>query len=711
MADNSDIQSSESLPDLDDLLQCPVCYEIPSGQIFQCNEGHHVCGRCKMRLDMCPVCRALFFGTRNYAMEELIANVKKLRAFKLGGKITTGTDTESNQDKDSLPADPDPDIAAEEESNAESSNSSTIRAHQACKGLFRCLCCKNGNGVRLPLARLLNHLRYHHAPELIEGQSENGQYVQAWQFSTVPGRIVTAVRVADMGIFFLNIEITDGSICAWLSMAASPWVAHEFSYTITISGNDREAIFSDCVWSVRSCEGSLKKRGHCLLVRDGDAEALSSPATLNGRLTVRRTPPEQLTQMPPPRAVLRVANRGNAELQQSFEPLLQGLQDDVERLTRAFATLGREADALVRSEAEMRARVEANQITPRNAANAVERAQIEHNPRNPDNVNVQMAERPLPTVDIDLAIDAPDIPMSRNARRRLRRRLREALNDVLEQRHFAINITNDPVFRDMVGHAHIVHTHNPPRVDDSNYPRDSTQTPPRVNAQNPPRINVHNTPRVNGQNFPPATTQTAHRGCAQNPPRDNAQNYNTSNHLRSNVSNPPRSNASISSRSNASNPPRANGTNPYTNSLNPPTNYLPNGSHSNAPTGTRTNITNARSNAPNTRRVNVPNSPRTSISNASPAIIANTPRASAANDSVVSTSNPRNASSLARNNAITVHSRNNGTELQNGYVHMTGLAIVQPPVPPQHLPSGSRNGHPQNDNQPRTNKKRRRQRR
>lgn len=30
-------------------------------------------------------------------------------------------------------------------------------------------------------------------------------------------------------------------------MAASPWVAHEFSYTITISGNDREAIFSDCV--------------------------------------------------------------------------------------------------------------------------------------------------------------------------------------------------------------------------------------------------------------------------------------------------------------------------------------------------------------------------------------------------------------------------------------------------------------------------------
>lgn len=75
------ILQPDALPDLDDLLQCPVCYEIPSGQIFQCNEGHHVCGRCKMRLDVCPVCRALFFGTRNYAMEELIANVRKLRAF------------------------------------------------------------------------------------------------------------------------------------------------------------------------------------------------------------------------------------------------------------------------------------------------------------------------------------------------------------------------------------------------------------------------------------------------------------------------------------------------------------------------------------------------------------------------------------------------------------------------------------------------------
>lgn len=45
----------------------------------------------------------------------------------------------------------------------------------------------------------------------------------------------------------IMVFFSDESVCAWLSMAASPWIAHEFSYTVTISGNDREAIFSDCV--------------------------------------------------------------------------------------------------------------------------------------------------------------------------------------------------------------------------------------------------------------------------------------------------------------------------------------------------------------------------------------------------------------------------------------------------------------------------------
>ncbi|OWR52936.1 uncharacterized protein LOC116767291 [Danaus plexippus] len=408
----------ESLLNLDDLLQCPVCYEIPSGQIFQCNEGHHVCGRCKMRLDVCPVCRALFFGTRNYAMEELIANFRKLRAFKLGAKPTNGSGSSesSTPAKDTTTGECENDVNEEdEENNLNLPNQAPLRPPPACKGLFRCLCCKSGQGERLPAARLLNHLRYFHAPDLLEGRTENGEYLQAWQFSTVPGKLVTAVRVADMGIFFLTIEISSDSVCAWLAMASSPWVAHNFNYTVTICGNDREAIFSDCVWSVRSCEGSLKKRGHCLIVRDLDARALVAPSTINGKLSIRRTPADQLANQSQPRAVLRIANRVNQNATNNLEPFLQDLQNDVARLSRAFATLGREANALVR-EAEMGARIE-DLPAPTAEQNSDDRA----------SESSEIGSQPAPGEAVNAVQH-----LSRNARRRMRQRLRLALNGPIQ---------------------------------------------------------------------------------------------------------------------------------------------------------------------------------------------------------------------------------------------------------------------------------------
>ncbi|XP_063633785.1 uncharacterized protein LOC134804612 [Cydia splendana] len=395
MAEKTDVKA-EALPDLDDLLQCPVCYEIPSGQIFQCNEGHHVCGRCKARLSQCPVCRALFFGTRNYAMEELIANVRKLRAFKLGGKVTTGSSgSGSNTPAEDAASGDQDNNTAEDEDNASDPNLPALRAPQACKGLFRCLCCKNGNSIRLPAARLLNHLRYFHSPELIEGQSENGEYVQAWQFPTVPGRIVTAVRVSDMGIFFLIIEISNESVHAWLSMAAAPWVTNEFSYTVTISGNDREAIFSDCVWSVRSCEGFLKKRGRCLVVTGLDARALVAPTTISGKLSVTRVRPDDAHQhLQHPRAVLRVASRGGPrdlarDAAQLLDPFIQHLQNDVARLSRAL-------------DREIR----------------------DHTPAAPP-----VVPPPAPEPHDGLGLVAAPPTLSRNARRRMRNRLRATLNE------------------------------------------------------------------------------------------------------------------------------------------------------------------------------------------------------------------------------------------------------------------------------------------
>lgn len=325
---------ADVLPDLDDLLQCPVCYEIPSGQIFQCNEGHHVCGSCKARLNLCPVCRSMFFGTRNYAMEELIANVRKFQASRAGSTVA--------KEPEGSPASSSVTSSARPESVSQDSASPTLPEQQAlinrapmpCKGLFRCLCCKEGDPVRLPSGRLLNHLRYFHSSDLVEGKSENGQYLQAWQIATVPARTVIALRVADLGQFFIVIEIERKLICAWMAMAATAWMCQDYCYTITLAGIDREAYFSDAVVSVKSCEGTLKRRNNCLLVRGNDARAMTSTPTVNVRVAVRR---DNGAGSGPPRAVLRVANPGEGTL----EPLIQGLQEDVERLTRAFTTLGR----------------------------------------------------------------------------------------------------------------------------------------------------------------------------------------------------------------------------------------------------------------------------------------------------------------------------------------------------------------------------------
>ncbi|CAK1548579.1 unnamed protein product [Leptosia nina] len=395
-------EKAESLLNLDDLLQCPVCYEIPTAQIFQCNEGHHVCGRCKMRLDVCPVCRAFFFGTRNYAMEELIANFNKLKSFKSRLQSGGSGSSESSSTPVVEAEEEEENHIEEEDTNSNVSTQSRQAPPPACKGLFRCLCCKNGSVHRLPSGRLLNHLRYYHRPDLIEGHTENDEYLQAWQFPTVAGKLVTAVRIVEMGVFFLTIEIVENtSLHAWLTMASSPWVAHGFIYSVTISGNDREAIFSDCVWSVRSCEGSLKKRGHCLAVTGTDAHALLSPAAISGKLSVRRLPIDQLSNPQHPRAVLRVANRRNSLASDNayLEPFLQGLQNDVARLTRAFVTLSREANFWPTDDAHDR------NANPEPASDRTEN-------------DVLATETATNTTQ----------PLSRSARRRMRNRLRTALD-------------------------------------------------------------------------------------------------------------------------------------------------------------------------------------------------------------------------------------------------------------------------------------------
>ena len=54
-------------------LECPVCRAGVQGQVFQCHEGHVMCGPCRSRLRTCPVCRTSLgpMPIRNRALERL----------------------------------------------------------------------------------------------------------------------------------------------------------------------------------------------------------------------------------------------------------------------------------------------------------------------------------------------------------------------------------------------------------------------------------------------------------------------------------------------------------------------------------------------------------------------------------------------------------------------------------------------------------------
>lgn len=81
--------NSESTVDADvrDNLTCPICLEIPDAEVFQCVNGHTICGGCLANAENCPQCRVSFSTgkIRNRTMENLVAGLKEECPFKEAG--------------------------------------------------------------------------------------------------------------------------------------------------------------------------------------------------------------------------------------------------------------------------------------------------------------------------------------------------------------------------------------------------------------------------------------------------------------------------------------------------------------------------------------------------------------------------------------------------------------------------------------------------
>jgi len=59
---------------MDDELKCPICFEVPEKEIYQCLNGHTVCDSCCTDLKLCPQCREPYGSkkSRNRALEQIL---------------------------------------------------------------------------------------------------------------------------------------------------------------------------------------------------------------------------------------------------------------------------------------------------------------------------------------------------------------------------------------------------------------------------------------------------------------------------------------------------------------------------------------------------------------------------------------------------------------------------------------------------------------
>lgn len=71
------------------------------GRILQCSQGHSVCEECVLKIHQhtnneCPQCRGAFVGTRNYILEEMVKQLKHLKASVMVKKTDAANSSDSN---------------------------------------------------------------------------------------------------------------------------------------------------------------------------------------------------------------------------------------------------------------------------------------------------------------------------------------------------------------------------------------------------------------------------------------------------------------------------------------------------------------------------------------------------------------------------------------------------------------------------------------
>ena len=102
-------QTHRWFDELDEVVQCPVCMEKPSGKILLCIEGHHICDGCRAKIlnNRCPTCNQDINGGRSFLTESVLSKIEDIKkamvlhitcSLRISGDQLTDTGTQYTED-------------------------------------------------------------------------------------------------------------------------------------------------------------------------------------------------------------------------------------------------------------------------------------------------------------------------------------------------------------------------------------------------------------------------------------------------------------------------------------------------------------------------------------------------------------------------------------------------------------------------------------
>lgn len=228
----------------EDVLQCPVCLEIPQCPILQCSTGHHICVFCKNNLPECPLCKARFLETRNFLAEDVAHKLEDIKLsienqiqnIRLDGmRETTSACTQTDFKESTSTATQTGETARANIENRRAKGPAPPASSISCQ-IGSCM-------FKSPYKALVKHLAEYHKDTFYEVYECRGQFTESCVITNIalPQNYDFAFLKNGMDLFFFNITVQgNGRLKAHVLLVKRLEIANQYHYDLAIKNGGNQ---------------------------------------------------------------------------------------------------------------------------------------------------------------------------------------------------------------------------------------------------------------------------------------------------------------------------------------------------------------------------------------------------------------------------------------------------------------------------------------